>query len=192
MAMKSELPILECGDQGAWHDWLESHHADPEGVWLKFAKKASPTPTVTYGDALEEALCYGWIDGQVRRFDEHFYLQRFTPRRSRSKWSQINRENATRLIEEGRMRPAGRAQVDAAKADGRWEAAYEPQSQATVPPDFQRALDGNGRARAFYETLRGSARYAFLYRLHHTAPAKRPERIKDYVELLASEKTLQD
>ena len=187
-----ELPIVECADASAWRDWLEEKHGSAEGVWLKFAKKGSPTPTVTYAEALEEALCYGWIDGQVRRHDEHFYLQRFTPRRPRSKWSQINREKAMRLIGEGRMRPAGMAQVEAARADGRWDAAYESQSRATVPEDFQKALDANASAAKFFATLSGSARYAFLYRLHHTAATRRAERIERYIELLAAKRTLQD
>lgn len=187
-----ELPIVECADAGAWRHWLAENHGSVEGVWLRFAKKGSPTPTVTYPEAVEEALCYGWIDGQVRRHDEHFYLQRFTPRRARSKWSQINREKATRLIEEGRMRPAGLAQVEAAQADGRWDAAYEPQSRATVPEDFQTALDANARAAEFFATLSGSARYAFLYRLHQTPAGKRSERIERYIELLSAKRTLQD
>ena len=190
MGIKPEPLIVQCADQDAWREWLEANHTREDGVWLKFAKKTSPTPTVTYDEALEEALCYGWIDGQSRGLDDHFYLQRFTPRRRRSKWSRLNRERATRLIEAGRMSPAGLAQVEAAQSDGRWDAAYEPQSQATVPPDFQRALDANPKAAAFFATLTGSARYAFLYRLHHTTAAARRERMDRYVELLASEKTL--
>lgn len=116
-----DLPIVELPDRGAWRAWLEANHAASSGVWLKLAKKGSPTPTMSYAEALEEALCFGWIDVQVRRYDEHFYLQRFTPRRSRSKWSQGNRDKATQLIAEGRMRPAGLAQIEAAKANGRWE-----------------------------------------------------------------------
>ena len=119
----AELPIVTAGDREAWRRWLEANHASDSGAWLKFAKKGSPTPTVTYAEAVEEAICFGWIDGQARRLDEHFYLQRFTARRARSKWSQTNREKARRLIAEGRMRPAGLAQVEAAKADGRWDAA---------------------------------------------------------------------
>lgn len=158
-----------------------------------FAKKGSPTATVSYGEAIEEALCYGWIDGQVRGYDEHFYLQRFTPRRPRSKWSQTNREKATRLLEEGRVRPAGLSQIEAAKADGRWDAAYPAQSQAAVPEDFQQALQENADANRFFETLTGSARYAFLYRLHNVStPAARAKRIKRYIELLSAGKTLQD
>lgn len=193
MATQRDLPIVEAGDQRAWRRWLTAHHASESGVWLKFAKKGSPTATVSYPEALEEALCFGWIDGQVRRFDEHFYLQRFTPRRPRSKWSQINREKATRLISEGRMQPAGLAQVEAAKADGRWEAAYPAQSQARVPEDFQRALEENPEAHAFFRTLTGSARYAFLYRLHDIRkPEVRTKRIAEYIQRLSAGRTLQD
>jgi uncharacterized protein YdeI (YjbR/CyaY-like superfamily) len=193
MASKQELPIVQAQDQNAWRRWLDAHHADPGGVWLKLAKKGSPTATVTQPQAIEEALCFGWIDGQVRGHDEHFYLQRFTPRRRRSKWSQINTEKATRLIAEGRMHPAGLAEVEEARRDGRWEAAYEPQSRATVPPDFQRELDRNPGAKAFFETLTGSTRYAFLYRLHHVRkPEARAERITMYLERLNAGRTLED
>jgi uncharacterized protein YdeI (YjbR/CyaY-like superfamily) len=193
MSTGQELPIVEVADQEGWRQWLEANHADGRGVWLKFAKKGSPTPTVTYGEAIEEALCYGWIDGQVRAHDSHFYLQRFTPRRARSKWSQINREKATRLIAGGRMMPAGVAQVEAAQANGRWEAAYPAQSKATVPNDFQSELDRNPQAGPFFATLKGQARYAFLYRLHDvTKPEARAKRIANYIELLRSGRTLQD
>jgi uncharacterized protein YdeI (YjbR/CyaY-like superfamily) len=155
-------------------------------VWLKVAKKAAPVTTVTHEEALEDALCFGWIDGQRDRFDEQFFLQRFTPRGPRSKWSEINRESAKRLIEDGRMHAAGQAQVTAAQEDGRWDAAYEPQSRATIPPDFEAALDQNPPAKTFFATLRGVSRYAFLYRI---SDAKRPEtrakRIEKFVELLA-------
>ena len=189
----AELPIAELPDQRAWRRWLEANHAAHDAVWLKLAKKSSPRRTVTQPEAIEEALCFGWIDGQVRSHDEHHYLQRFTPRRPRSKWSRINREKAERLIAEGRMFPAGLAQVEAAKADGRWEQAYPAQSRAEVPEDFRRALDEHPAARRFFETLTGSARYAFLYRLHRVRkPDARARRIAKYVELLSSGKTLQD
>jgi uncharacterized protein YdeI (YjbR/CyaY-like superfamily) len=193
MSTAQDLPIVQVADQLAWRRWLDANHASVPAIWLKLAKKGSPTPTVSYGEAIEEALCYGWIDGQVRGHDAHFYLQRFTPRRPRSKWSQINREKAERLLAEGRMHPAGLAHIEAAKADGRWDAAYPAQSQATLPEDFQRALDANSQARAFFEKLTGSARYAFLYRLHQVSdPARREKRIADYVERLSAGKTLQD
>lgn len=191
MSTGQELPIVEAPDQRAWRAWLEANHFAQAGAWLKFAKKGSPAATVSYAEAVEEALCYGWIDGQVRAHDAHFYLQRFTPRRARSKWSQINREKATRLLAEGRIRPAGEAQIEAAKADGRWEAAYPAQSAAAVPEDLERALDANPKAKAFFETLTGSTRYAFLYRLHHvTNPEARAKRIANYVELLSAGETL--
>ena len=193
MSADQDLPIVEHADRESWRGWLDAHHASLQGVWLKFAKQRSPSMTVTYGEALEEAICFGWIDGQVRRYDEHFYLQRFTPRRRRSKWSQANREKAERLIEAGRMTTAGQAHVDAAKADGRWEAAYPAQSNATVPEDLQRELDRNPSAKAFFETLTGSTRYAFLYRLRHvTKPDRRAKRIAGYIELLNKGRTLQD
>jgi uncharacterized protein YdeI (YjbR/CyaY-like superfamily) len=193
MADKPELPVVQLPDQPAWRAWLEANHETVDGVWLKFAKKAAPVRTVTYGEAVEEALCFGWIDGQARGLDEHFYLQRFTPRRKRSVWSQINREKATGLIEAGRMARAGLAQVEAARADGRWDNAYAPQSASTVPEDLQRALDANPKAKQFFETLTGSTRYAFLYRLHQVRkPDRRAERIAGYIELLGRRKTLQD
>ena len=192
MSTAKDLPIVEVADQQGWREWLEANHPSLDGVWLKFAKKGSPKRTVTYPEAIEEALCFGWIDGQARGFDDHFYLQRFTPRRPKSKWSQINREKATRLLAEGRVRPPGLAQIEAAKADGRWEAAYPAQSAATVPDDLQQALDRNPRAKEFFETLTGSARYAFLYRLHNvTKPESRAKRIAGYIELLGEGKTLQ-
>ena len=189
----ADLPIVQLPDQSAWRDWLQANHASQDGVWLKFAKKGSPTGTVNYAEALEEALCFGWIDGQVRRHDEHFYLQRFTPRRTRSKWSQNNVEKAERLIAEGRMQAPGLAQIEAARGDGRWEAAYPAQSQAEVPEDFARALDASPAAAQFFATLTGSTRYAFLYRLHNVAdPDARAKRIARYIELLSERRTLTD
>jgi uncharacterized protein YdeI (YjbR/CyaY-like superfamily) len=185
-----ELPILEFADQTAWASWLDEQHAASNGVWLKIAKKATGIPTVTHAEALEEALCYGWIDGQRGPLDESFFLQRFTPRRPRSKWSQINRDKATKLIEHGRMKPAGLAQIEAAKQDGRWEAAYAPQSSKEIPEDFQRALEQNPKAHEFFKTLRGTRRYSFIYRIQD---AKRPEtrarRIEQFVAMLAEGQT---
>jgi uncharacterized protein YdeI (YjbR/CyaY-like superfamily) len=188
---KPELEILQCAADADWERWLVAHHADSPGVWLKFAKKGSEIATVKYAQALDTALCYGWIDGQVRRLDESFYLQRFTRRGPRSKWSQINRDHVARLTEAGRLREPGQAQVDAARADGRWDAAYEPQSRATVPDDLQRALDAHPDAQRFFATLTGSTRYAFLHRLHHVSqPAARAKRISSYIELLSAGRTL--
>jgi uncharacterized protein YdeI (YjbR/CyaY-like superfamily) len=191
MPARQELPIIEVTDRPSWQDWLSANHATSQGVWLKIAKKGSPTPTVTQALAIDEAVCFGWIDGQIRRFDDHFYLQRFTPRRPRSKWSAINRERARRLIAEGRMMPAGLREYQAAEADGRLEEAYPSQSEATVPEDFQAALDQHPHAREFFETLAGSNRYAFLYRLHHVKdPRRRAERIANYIDLLSRRRTL--
>jgi len=184
-----DLPILELHDSAAWASWLDSNRA--AGVWLKIAKKGSPGSTVTQAEAIDEAICYGWIDGQLRRHDEHFFLQRFTPRRPHSRWSAVNRERARRLIAEGRMKPAGLAEYQAAEADGRLDDAYAPQSRARVPEDFQAALDERPGAKEFFETLGGAERYRFLYRLHHTKdPKRRAERIAHYVELLSQRKTL--
>jgi uncharacterized protein YdeI (YjbR/CyaY-like superfamily) len=185
-----DLPILEFVDRTAWAGWLGEQGESSKGVWLKIAKKASGIPTVTHPEALEEALCHGWIDGQRRPHDESFFLQRFTPRRPRSKWSEVNRDKAIRLIEQGRMKPAGLAQVEAAKGDGRWEAAYAPQSSQAIPEDFQRALEQNPKAHEFFKTLRGTRRYSFLYRIQD---AKRPEtrarRINQFIDMLADGKT---
>jgi uncharacterized protein YdeI (YjbR/CyaY-like superfamily) len=190
---KQDQPILELSGPAEWERWLEEHHDGARGVWLKFAKKGTGVTTVDYGGALEVALCFGWIDGQVARYDETYYLQRFTPRGPKSKWSQINRQKVEALIEQGRMRPAGQAAIDAAQADGRWDDAYAPASRITVPEDFQRALDANPQAEAFFATLTGSRRYAFLYRLHHVKRADaRAKRIDDYIERLNAGRTLED
>jgi uncharacterized protein YdeI (YjbR/CyaY-like superfamily) len=160
-------------------------------VWLRIAKKGSPTPSVSYAEALDIALCFGWIDGQKRALDESFWLQRFTPRGPRSKWSQINRQKATELIGAGRMQAAGLVQVRAAQGDGRWEDAYEPQGAATIPDDFARALDANRTAWEFFATLKGTSRYAFLYRLHQVkSPERRAQRIADYIERLSEGRML--
>ena len=184
--MKDDLPVIAFASREEFAAWLDEHHERPDGLWIKFAKKASGIPTVVYAEALEVALCHGWIDGQVAKFDERHYLQRFTPRRARSKWSKINRDRATALIESGAMKPAGLAEVERAKADGRWDAAYDAPSRATVPDDLQRALDANPAAAEFFATLSGSNRYAVLYRIQD---AKRPEtrarRIEQFVAMLA-------
>ena len=188
---RKDLPILSLVSPLAWEDWLDEHHRTSSGVWLKIPKKRSGVPGPTYAEALEIAICFGWIDGQKRPFDESFWLQRFTPRGARSKWSQVNRQKATDLIAAGRMREAGHAQLQTAKADGRWDAAYEPQSRATVPDDLKLALDANPAAREFFATLTGVRRYAFLYRLQNVkTPAARARRIAAYVELLGRRGTL--
>jgi uncharacterized protein YdeI (YjbR/CyaY-like superfamily) len=193
MATKQDLQILTFADQHAWEQWLEANHQASTGVWLKLAKKDAPAATVTYAEALEEAIRYGWIDAQKASLDESFWLQRFTPRGPRSKWSQINREKAERLIAENRMAPAGLAQVAAAKADGRWDAAYEPQSRAFIPEDFQRALDENPAANEFFATLKGANRYAVLYRIRDAKkPETRARRIAKYIAMLNDRKTIHE
>ncbi len=188
---KQNLPILLCPDRAAWETWLAAHHAEQAGVWLKLAKKSSPRPTVRYAEAVETALCYGWIDGQVSRLDEHFYLQRFTPRTPKSKWSQVNRAKATALIDQGRMRPAGLAKIEEARADGRWEDAYAPPSRVAVPEDFQDALDAHPKAKAFFDTLTSMQRFAFLFRLHQVKrPEVRAARIAGYIARLSRGQTL--
>ena len=188
---KPELPVLAFESRKAWERWLAKEHARSDGVRVKLAKKGSGIASVSFAEALEVALCYGWIDSQGSRFDENYYLQRFTPRRARSKWSQINREKVTALIEGGKMKPAGLAQVERAKADGRWDAAYAPQSQATIPDDLARALEGNERAGEFFAGLDSQNRYAVLHRIQD---AKRPEtrarRIREYVAMLAEGRKL--
>jgi uncharacterized protein YdeI (YjbR/CyaY-like superfamily) len=182
----ADPPVREFRTRAAWAKWLEAHHGDEDGVWLKIAKKNTGVTTVSYAEALEVALCYGWIDAMMKRLDETYYVQRFTPRRARSKWSKINREAATRLIDAGQMRPSGLAEVERAKADGRWDAAYDSSTTAAVPDDLERALRRNKRAREFFATLSASNRYSILYRIQD---AKRPEtrarRIAKFVDMLA-------
>ena len=187
----AELNIVECPDDAHWERWLDEHHASAADAWVKIAKKGSGVTTVHYPEVLDTAICFGWIDAVRRPLDDTYFLQRFTPRGPRSKWSQVNREKALALTASGRMRPAGHAQVAAAKDDGRWEAAYEPQSRASIPDDFQRALDAESEAKAFFATLKGQKRYAFLYRLHNVkTQTARDRRIANYIELLREGKTL--
>ena len=186
MTTKPDLPIIPFASRDAWEAWLEKHHETANGLWLKIAKKGSGIETVSYAEALEAALCYGWIDGQKASFDDQYWLQRFTPRKPRSKWSKVNRQKATELIEKGEMKPAGLREVERAKADGRWDAAYDAQSTATVPDDLRQELEKNHRAREVFTTLDSRNRYAILYQIQD---AKRPEtrarRIEKYVAMLA-------
>jgi uncharacterized protein YdeI (YjbR/CyaY-like superfamily) len=185
MTAKRELPILAVDSRDAWDAWLAEQHATSSGVRLKLAKKGSAGAGVSHGEAVEVALCYGWIDGQASKFDDDFWLCRFTPRRPRSKWSQINRARAEELIARGEMKPAGLRQVEQAKADGRWDRAYEPQSAATVPDDLRAALERNPRAREFFATLNKTNRYAILYRIEDARkPETRARRIENYVAML--------
>jgi len=188
---RTERLILEFEDRAAWERWLEAQHGSADGVWLKLARKGSATRTVTHAQALEEALRFGWIDAQKAPHDDAFWLQRFTPRGPRSKWSQINRQKATELIEQGRMTPAGLAQVEAARREGRWEGAYASPRNATVPEDFQRALEENPAAKEFFATLGSGHRYSFLYRIQDAKrPQTRERRIREYVAMLAEGRTI--
>jgi uncharacterized protein YdeI (YjbR/CyaY-like superfamily) len=185
MYMASDLPILLFASPTEFQAWLEDSHAGSPGLWLKIAKKGSGVESVTYAEALELALCFGWIDSQKRGFDERHFLQRFTPRRPQGKWSLINREKAEGLIASGAMRPAGLAEVEAAKADGRWEAAYAGQRIAEIPEDLQHALDRNKPAREFFATLDSANRYAILYRLQEAKkPETRERRLRKFVAML--------
>ena len=182
----AELPILFFESQEVWAAWLDEHHTTGRGVWLKLAKKAAGVESITYDQALDVALCYGWIDGQKKGFDEHAWLQKFTPRGARSIWSKINRDKTDRLIASGRMQPAGLAAIESAKQDGRWDAAYDSQRTATVPDDFQAALDADPAAGAFFSTLNSANRYAILFRIQTAKKAEtRVKRIQQFVEMLA-------
>jgi uncharacterized protein YdeI (YjbR/CyaY-like superfamily) len=172
VAMPEEFETLLFAVPADLERWLEANASDSPGLWLKIAKKGAPEPSVTYAEALELALCFGWIDSQKRGLDETHFLQRFTPRRPRGRWSKINREKCEALEASGALRPAGLAEVEAAKADGRWEAAYEGARTAKVPADLQAALDANPKAAASFADLDKTNRYAILYRLQE---AKKPE-----------------
>jgi len=182
----ADAPTIAFRDQPAFRTWLAEHHREQDGIWLKLAKKGSGIPSVTYAEAVVVALCFGWIDGQARSVDETSYVQRFTPRRSRSKWSKINIGRVEALIAAGEMTPSGLAEVERAKADGRWAAAYDPPSTATVPDDLRVALDANPSASASFSTITSASRYAILFQI---GDAKRPDtrarRIAKFVDDLA-------
>jgi len=188
-----ELPVLFFADAAAFEQWLHGEHATTPGVWLQFAKKDSQIPSLTYAQAVDIALCYGWIDGQARSNpdDPRYYFQRFTPRRKQSRWSKINRDKVARLIAAGRMQPAGQAEIERAKADGRWAAAYDSPTAATVPDDLQAALDASPAAAAFFATLTGNNRYAILHRIQDAKRADtRARRIATFVAMLERGETL--
>lgn len=186
-----DVPILEFRQQKTWARWLAKHHAISSGIWVRLARTASRVPSVSYGEALETALCYGWIDGQKRGESPTTWLQKFVPRRKRSIWSKINRERAQALIRSGRMKPAGLKEVARAKHDGRWNAAYDSPRSATVPPDFQRALDRNPRAKAFLKALDSRNRYAILFRIQTAKRAEtRTDRIQQFIKMLEKHKKL--
>lgn len=178
-------PILLFQDQQAWTVWLHKNHLTSAGIWLRLAKKGSSESSVSYAEALEVALCYGWIDGQKKGESETTWLQRFIPRARKSIWSKINRQKALALVKSGRMMPAGIEQIERAKKDGRWDAAYDSPSSATVPADFQAALDHSTRAKAFFATLNSANRYAILFRIQTVKkPETRAKRIEQFIQML--------
>jgi uncharacterized protein YdeI (YjbR/CyaY-like superfamily) len=187
----TELPILPFESKKKWAAWLAKQHDKSKGVWLKLSKKNSGIPSVTYEEALDVAICYGWIDGQKGSFDEQYWLQKFTPRGPKSIWSKINTEKAERLIASGEMKPAGLKAIEAAKLDGRWVAAYSSQKSISIPEDFQAALDQNQKAKAFFNTLKSSERYSFLFRIQTAKKIEtRAKRIQQFVEMLARNEKL--
>src|SRR5579871_334066 len=188
---KRDLPVIAFKSQEAWHDWLATQAPDSEGLWMKLAKKSSGHVSISRSDAIDTALCHGWIDGQLDGFDDKYSLVRFTPRRPTSKWSERNRTRALQLIELGRMLPAGMKEIERAQKDGRWEAAYAPQSTAEVPPDLRAALAKNKKAGKFFETLSRANRYAILYRVHNAKKAEtRAARIEKFIAMLAAGETI--
>ena len=183
--------VAELASATEWDRWLAKNHASATEIWLRLAKKGTSRKTVTRAEALETALCYGWIDGQARTENEEYWLQRFTPRTRRSKWSKINREAAESLIAEGKMKPAGLAAVEAAKADGRWDAAYASPRTMSVPDDLVRALAERPKAKKLFAGLSAQNRYAILYRIHDAKkPETRARRIDRYVEMLERGQTI--
>jgi uncharacterized protein YdeI (YjbR/CyaY-like superfamily) len=186
-----ELQVLELASRDAWAAWLEGDGASAPGAWLRIAKAGAGAETVSYAEALDVALCHGWIDGQKRPLDERFWLQRFTPRTARSRWSKRNRARAEQLMASGEMAPAGLREVERARADGRWDAAYDSHTTATVPPDLQAALDADPAAAAFFAGLSSTNRYAILYRVQEARrPETRARRIASYVAMLSEGRTI--
>jgi uncharacterized protein YdeI (YjbR/CyaY-like superfamily) len=188
---KRDLPVIAFKSQQAWDAWLTAQPAQSKGLWLKLAKKSSGIASASKAEAIDTALCHGWIDGQLDSFDDNYWLIRFTPRQSASKWSEKNRARALQLVELKRMQPAGLNEIERAQKDGRWNAAYAPQSTAQVPDDLRAALAKDKEAKSFFETLDSTNRYAILHRIHD---AKKPEtrmaRIEKYVTMLIERKTI--
>jgi uncharacterized protein YdeI (YjbR/CyaY-like superfamily) len=183
--------VLLFAHQAGWAQWLAVNHAASPGVWLRHAKKGNPEPSVTYAEALEVALCFGWIDSRKKSESDQHFLQRWTPRGPKSIWSQVNRDSALRYIADGRMQPAGLAEVERAQRDGRWDAAYEPGSRATIPPDLQAALDANPGAAGFFATVSAQNRFAVLFRIQSAKkPETRAERIDKFARMLARGETI--
>jgi uncharacterized protein YdeI (YjbR/CyaY-like superfamily) len=186
-----ELETKQFASQKDWANWLAKNHGQLDGVWLKFAKKNSGETTVNYAEAIEEALCYGWIDSQVKTFDDKFYIQKFTPRRAKSIWSKINVAKAEALIKDGKMKPAGLAQIEAAKTDGRWATAYASPKDSEMPEYFLKALNKNKPAKDFFETISKGNKYAIAWRLHQAKKLETKEHLtQKFIDMLAVGKTL--
>jgi uncharacterized protein YdeI (YjbR/CyaY-like superfamily) len=189
--MGDERETIFFASQADWEAWLEDHHQESTGIWMRMAKKASGIPSINYDEALEIALCFGWIDGQKDKWEEPYWIQRFTPRRPKSNWSKVNCEKVERLATEGKLRPAGLREVERAKADGRWEAAYASQRSIEVPDDLRLALEQHEPARLFFETLNKRNRYAILYRIQDAKKSEtRAKRIQQTIEMLKEGKKL--
>jgi uncharacterized protein YdeI (YjbR/CyaY-like superfamily) len=195
--VKAEQPQVAPAAAKAWSAWLAKHHAKSDGVWIVFTRDGAKKDALTYPQAVEASLCYGWIDGQSKRIDATHWKQRYTPRRARSKWSKLNRDKAEalirakNLIRAKKMKPAGLREIERAKADGRWDAAYDAPSKATVPPDLAKALAKNKKAKAFFATLNGQNRYAILHRVQTAVkPETRAKRIEKFVAMLADGKKI--
>jgi uncharacterized protein YdeI (YjbR/CyaY-like superfamily) len=188
---RTGLPIFFFENQATFEGWLAAEPRISAGLWLRFAKKGSGLTTLTKAEAIDAALCHGWIDGQLDKYDDRSWIVRFTPRKGTSKWSEVNRTRALELIEAGNMKPAGLAEIEAAKTDGRWTAAYAPASRAEVPADLQAALDRSPTAKAFFSTLTGANRYAILYRIGAVKkPETRARRIVEFVGMLERGETI--
>lgn len=191
MEEKQGLPILSFATEEAWEQWLEANHTKSKGIWMKIAKKGSADDSISRAAALDVALCYGWIDGQAGKYDEANWLQRFTPRRRGSNWSKINRDRVEELIAAGRMKPAGLRAIEEAKANRRWDAAYDGQRSMAVPDDLRQALEENEPARQFFDSLDSRNRYAILYRIHDAKkPETRARRIAKFVSMLSEQKKI--
>lgn len=191
MEEKLGLAVVPFATVADWHAWIAENHATAKGIWIKIAKKATGIPSVTHAEVLDEAICWGWIDGVRHPYNDTWFLQKFTPRGKKSVWSQVNVKKVEALIAANRMQPVGLATVEAAKADGRWDRAYASQKNMTIPEDLQKAFDANSAAFVFFQTLNSTNRYAVLYRVQD---AKRPEtrarRIAQFIEMLNAGKTI--
>jgi len=184
--IKPDPPIISFGSQAEWREWLEQNHTLESGIWLQFYKKGSGTPSVSYAQALDEALCHGWIDGQLKRGDENFYLQKFTPRRKKSMWSKRNIEHIARLEQDGKMAPPGWKEVEAARADGRWDSSYDSPGNMTIPEDLLIELSKEPASLAFFESLNRANKYAISWRLQSAGkPEIREKRLKSILEMMA-------